>query len=320
MQISLGFNHLKQHGGQKSAKHPKGRPLSAKTRHAVFSLMRQFFKQLIVWKTIDAKDNPMLGVKAPSLTNDLPVEVLTPDEYNRLLARLENTRYHAMAVFGGESGMRCGELLALRWVDIDLKSGDCTVSKSLQQTKSHGLRVKGTKTKKIRVARVSQETLAALLEHRRVTERDKQLLGPDYHDHGLVFPAPTGEHLMPKQVSGRMSQFMKDVGIQKTLHRLRHFCASVRLSNGESPVAVAAHLGHDPYVLQKIYAHVMPGDRERGVEIWQKAMREITKQKPEPPQPQAVMITPKKPVNSENVITDVIMRRLQIASLSNKSA
>ena len=111
---------------------------------------------------------------------------------------------------------------------------------------------------------------------------------------------------------------MKDVNIEKSLHKLRHFCASVRLSSGQSPVAVAAHLGHDTNVLLKIYSHVMPGDRERGVSIWQKAMSEIVEQKPEPPQP--LVITPKKPGNSENVITDVITRHLQIVRRSNKSA
>jgi len=214
-----------------------------------------------------------------------------------------------MAVFGSEGGMRCGELLALQWKDIDLKTSDCTVSKSLQQTKTHGLRVKSTKNGKTRIAMISPETLAVLLEHRAVTERDKELMGEAYADNGLIFfSSPTGEDLKPKQVSGRVSAFMRQAGIRKSLHKLRHFCASVRLASGESPVAVANHLGHDPNVLMKIYAHMMPGDRAKGVAVWQKAMSEIVEQKPEPPQPQM------------SVITGAITRRLKIVSRSNKTA
>jgi integrase len=312
-QIDLGLNQLKLHGGQKTTTHPKGKPLSPKTCHAVYSLLRQFFAQMIVWEKIEK--NPMLGVRAPTGASDSQAESLTPDEYNRLLARVKDTRYYAMAVFGGEAGARCGELLALKWSDVDEKSGDVTISKSLQQTKAYGLRVKVPKNTKTRITRISPETLAVLLEHRRVTERDKEIIGEGYCDNGLVFPSPVGEFLKPKQVSGRVAQFMRDAGIEKSLHKLRHFCATVRLANGESPVAVAGHLGHDANVLLKIYAHVMPGDRAKGVAIWQKAISEIVEQQPEPPKP--IVITAQKP---DFVITNVVTRSLKLVKSSIKSA
>jgi len=306
MQIHTGLELLRRQGGN------KGKALSAKTCHAVYALMRQYFRQMIDLNQL-AK-NPMIGVKAPPGAGESQAESLTLDEFDRLLDRLRFTRYYAMAFFGSESGMRCGELLALRWSHVDFMTGDISVCRSLQYSESHGLRFKGTKTNKIRTPRVGTEALDVLREHRAVIERDKQIYGKGYSsDHDLVFCQPDGRPLSPKHVSARMGQFMREVGIEKSLHKLRHFCGTFRLAMGESVPAVAAHLGHDPNVLLKIYAHVLPGDKERGVSLWSQGMQAHARKR----KPSSVAVMPEasllaRTASPDFVSTGVSTKRLKL--------
>lgn len=76
-----------------------------------------------------------------------------------------------------------------------MTTGELTVSKSLEQTKAD-LRVKGTKSEKPRHFVVPESALSVLADHRVEQENDRQLFGPDYQDHGLIFRQPNGEILL----------------------------------------------------------------------------------------------------------------------------
>jgi integrase len=102
----------------------------------------------------------------------------------------KGTRYYALSVFAAAAGCRRGELLALRWPDIDPVSGVVTISKSLSQTRA-GLEIKTTKSRRTRFVRVSQTTIQILLEHRGQIEEEKRLFGADYKANDLVFPTRT---------------------------------------------------------------------------------------------------------------------------------
>jgi integrase len=270
--LDQDFGTLFVNGGRKTKEHPEGNPLSPKTVREIAALVSQALRKAVKLKKIES--NPMVGVELPTVHKE-EVEIPQPDQYEQFLNRVRGTRYYAMCVFAGASGCRRGELLALRWADIDPLSGVATISKSLSQMKE-GLEIKATKSEKTRFVRVDETTLHVLAEHRAQLEEEKRLFGSDYNDNDLVFPTPHGDYYMPSQVTGRISKFMQQAGVDASLHSLRHFNASMMLSNLVPLPVVSKRLGHaNSDITLKIYSHAMKHDEGTGSDAWDAATKEI---------------------------------------------
>jgi integrase len=195
--------------GVETAKYPEGRPLSPKTVREIAALVAQALDKAVKWKLIER--NPMDDVDRPT-AHRKEAHFPEPDEYEKYLNRVQGTRYYALSVFAAAAGCRRGELLALRWPDIDPKSGVVTISKSVSQTKA-GLEIKTTKSRRTRFVRVSQTTIHVLLEHKSQLEKEKLLFGSDYKKNDLVFPTPDGDYYQPSQITGRIREFMQEAGV-----------------------------------------------------------------------------------------------------------
>ena len=180
-------------------------------------------------------------------------------------------------MFAAASGCQRGELLASMWSDIDLKTGVVSVSKSVSRTQS-GLEIKFTKSRKTRYVRVSQATIQILIEHKERLKQEESLFGADYRSHNLVFPTPGGDYYEPDQVTGRISAFMREAGIQASLHSLRHLHASLLLSKHVPITVVSKRLGHaNSQITLDVYAHAMKNDELTAAELWDDATAEIIK-------------------------------------------
>ena len=272
MRIEQDLGALLAKGGKKTEKCPGGNPLSPKTVREIAALVSQALDKAVRYKKLER--NPMEDVERPA-AHRKEVEIIEPDEYEKYLNRVQGTRYYAMSVFAAASGCRRGELLALRWSDINPKSGVVTVAKSLSDTKA-GLEIKVTKSRKTRFVGVSQTTIQVLLEHRAQREEEKLLFGPDYKDNDLVFPTPNGDYYKPDQVTGRISEFMQQAGIRASLHSLRHFSASMMLSKHVPITVVSKRLGHaNSQITLDVYAHAMKNDEATAAKLWDEATEDI---------------------------------------------
>jgi integrase len=246
-----------------------GRPLSGKSVREIAALVSGCMKRSVRLKIIER--NPMEFVDVPK-GQRTEAQFLEADEYEGLLSRLANTRYFPLAVFAAASGARRGEMLALRWSDIDLRTDMVTISKSLSETHD-GLEIKTPKSGKTRHIRLSGITMQVLLKHRDQIEEEKRLFGPGYIDRGLVFPTPTGDYYVPGQITNRVAEFMKQAGIVgASLHKLRHFSASMMLSQKVPITTVSRRLGHaSPQITLNVYSHAMREDGAAAVELWDDA-------------------------------------------------
>jgi integrase len=280
MRIEEALGALLAKGGRKTATHPEGRPLSSKTVRGVAALVSQALDKAVRWSKIER--NPMAEVERPAARRK-EVQIMEPYEYEQYLNRVQGTRYYALSVFAAASGCRRGELLALRWADIDPHSGVVTISKSVSETKA-GREIKVTKSGKTRFVRVSQTTLHVLLEHRAQLDEEKRLFGSDYKNNDLVFPTPDGDYYKTDQVTGRISEFMQQAGVHASLHSLRHFSASMMLSQHVPITVVSKRLGHaNSQITLDIYAHAMKNDEATAATLWDDATADIigrTRRKP----------------------------------------
>jgi integrase len=188
-------------------------------------------------------------------------EAVILDEHGaeRLLVELRGHSLYAPAVVALYTGMRLGEVLALRWCHVDLSDQLMRVCEALEETKAHGLRVKKPKKNSGRDIDLPDIVVDTLSDHRRQQLELRMQLGlGKLPDDALVFPNIEGDHQWPRAVSQGWGRIAKRLGIPDvTFHNLRHTHASQLIDAGLDVVTISKRLGHkDPSVTLKTYAHL----------------------------------------------------------------
>lgn len=209
-------------------------------------ILNKMFKQALKKRII--LENPMRLVTTPSYKPNEKT-VWTPEQVDHFLECTKGSKFHTLYVVAESTGMRRGELLSLKWVDVDLEQGKITINKALKQTKKSGKHVKGPKNENgRRTIDIPQYTVEALREHQKAT-----LEGVD-----TVFDN-FGEYYSPRLVSDNFNRDCGKSGLpHNTLHGLRHAHATHLLKMGFSVADVAARLGDTKETIMRTYAHVLP--------------------------------------------------------------
>jgi integrase len=186
---------------------------------------------------------------------------LSVDETHRLFEAAGGDRLEALYILAVHTGMRQGEILALRWQDLDMENAVVSVRRTL--TRSGGKVAFGEpKTKKSRRSiRLTPQAVTAFRSHLERQLRDMGILGDRYQDHGLVFTTNTGAPINPSNLRQRsFAPLLKRAGLpHMRFHDLRHTCATLLLSRGVHPKFVQELLGHATVAITlDTYSHVMP--------------------------------------------------------------
>jgi integrase len=168
------------------------------------------------------------------------------------------------------TGMRRGEVLGLRWVDLDLRDGTLSIVQARVRG-ADGVAPTSPKTERGRRLVDIDPTTAALLKRRRKQQiADKLEAGPGWIDSDLVFTRCDGAPLDPDVVSHKFNRIVKEAGLRRIrLHDLRHTQATLWLKAGVPTYVVSRRLGHASEAFtQEQYAHVLPGQqREAAIEF-----------------------------------------------------
>ena len=174
------------------------------------------------------------------------------------------------------TGMRRGELLALRWRDVDFDTGVLHVRRSLSEAKSESLIEKGPKSKagrrKIAISHVEADSLSA---HRAwLQEKLLEAGGGRYPVDGLCFPVSPFEprrHRNPRDVTHWFDGRLNRLGLQKrgrSSHSLRRTHAMQLLGAGVNVKVVSERLGHaNVSITLNVYAHAMPDVQRAAADI-----------------------------------------------------
>lgn len=195
------------------------------------------------------------------------VRVKTP-EYNvgkglpvtdakKLLTAAEDTRFHPVYVVAATLGLRRGELLGLRWQDLDFDKATLHVRQTVQRVGAH-LLVEGTKTRaSSAVIPLPKVTRKALLAQRDRQDAERAEARECWQDHDLVFATQVGTPLEPRALNRDFDKLRRRAGLPGVrLHDLRHTVVSLLLDLGTPPHVVQAIARHaDIDVTMTIYAH-----------------------------------------------------------------
>jgi integrase len=200
-------------------------------------------------------------VDAPSAKKK-DMRTLTPEEVDTLLKVAEGSPYYAVIYTAVSSGLRQGELLALRWRDIDLELASMSISRSLY--KRRGICIfKEPKTKHgRRHVRMTPKLALFLKSYRKQQEILYFELGKPLTLDELLFPnLPSGKPLDPSVVSHGFQRIARRAELEGVrFHDLRHTFASLMLLRGAKPKVISEALGHASVAFtMDTYSHIIDG-------------------------------------------------------------
>lgn len=166
--------------------------------------------------------NPVEDAAAPKVERR-EIEVLEPHETAALLDAAKTTRLFPIVFLAVGTGLRRGEVLGLRWSDIDFEKRTLTVAQSREQTKA-GLRFKAPKTKRSRrTIALSPSVVEVLQAHRARQGEERLALGLGRDAAGIVFTRIDGELIQPDSITKIFTRIVKRADIKPiSFHALRH--------------------------------------------------------------------------------------------------
>lgn len=186
---------------------------------------------------------------------------LSPEQARMLLETAASERLEALYVLALSAGLRQGELLALRWRDINFDAGSVQVRGSLQRT-TGGLTIAEPKTARSRrLITLTAAAANALRRHRSAQAKERLRLGAIWEDNDLVFANEIGRPIEAGNLLRRSFwPLLERAGLpHMRFHDLRHTAATLMLGQGVHPKVVAEMLGHSQIsVTLDLYSHVTP--------------------------------------------------------------
>jgi integrase len=207
--------------------------------------------------------NPASRVKKAVKREQAPMRSLSQEEASRLLGAAVGMRDEALLTLALRTGMRQGELAALRWEDIDLTDKPSITVRRSADTRTK-TRVSTTKTGKDRRIHIGPRTVDVLKGHR-ARQLEERMAAASWTDPGLVFPNTKGKIRRRDSVMRSLRRFLKESGlpVDVRFHDLRHTAGTLALRQGVPLHTVSRMLGHsDPAMTLRRYAHVLEDMRE----------------------------------------------------------
>ena len=178
---------------------------------------------------------------------------------------MEDDRLFAAWLLLVTTGMRRGEVLALRWADVDLDARRLAIRRTTVIV-GYEPEQSDPKTKAgRRVVALDERTVSALRNHRDDQERERKAAGPLWHRTGLVFAREDGSAIHPQRFSKWFTRHARRAGLPPIrLHDVRHSYATAALSAGVPAKVVSSRLGHASVgITLDTYSHVLPSFDEQ---------------------------------------------------------
>jgi integrase len=169
------------------------------------------------------------------------------------------------------TGMRLGEVLGLRWNDIDLKKGTLRIT----QTYGNDNKFRAPKTDRSRrVLSIDDAIVDVLTEHKRQQDEHYEQTGLTGRL-DLVFADPLGDPTPQSRVNYAWSSIRKEAKVVAGMrfHDLRHAFATLALASGVDVAVVSKRLGHStPSTTLNVYRHVMPSEDRAAADVMSRVL------------------------------------------------
>jgi integrase len=236
--------------------------LSARTVTHMHRVLREALQQAVRWQMLSR--NPADAVKPPKVERQ-QMSVLDTDATAELIEAARETPLFIPILLGVRGGLRRGEVVALRWRNVDLERSQISVVASAEQTDC-GVREKEPKNGKGRTIVLSVTETEELRSHRVRQAQSLLALGVRLTDDHHVVAREDGQPLQPRSLTHAFVKFARRHGFRIRLHDLRHSHATHMLASGVHPKIAQERLGHSSVgITLDLYSHVLPGMQAEAV-------------------------------------------------------
>ncbi len=232
--------------------------LSPTTVHHIHAVSHKSLDQAVRWNVVPRNVADL--VDPPRVTRH-EMTTLTPDEARSLLGAAANNRLEGLYVLALMTGMREGELLGLKWKNIDFDGSALEVRGSLQRLKSGLVVAEPKTTKSRRRVGLTAAALTALRQHKIRQAEERLRVGAAWQPSELVFTDQEGAPIdATKFLRNSFALLLKLAGLPRMrFHDLRHKAATFLLGRGIHPKIVSEMLGHSQIAITlDLYSHVTP--------------------------------------------------------------
>jgi integrase len=231
---------------------------------------------------------------------DIPGEVtfkpqpLTYEQAQQLLVDAKGDRLEALFRIALGLGPKKGEILGLRWEDVDLVGATLRISGSLQRQNGR-LERSATKTEaSVRTIALPPRLVKALTQHRERQEAERKAAA-NWTESGMVFTSRIGTPLSPESLTENFKALLEKAGLPKSIrfHDLRHTCATLMIKQSIHPRVVMEILGHSQIsTTMNIYGHVLPEVQRDAVNVLDELFTEAPEGKSGSAAPPAASTSP----------------------------
>jgi integrase len=176
--------------------------------------------------------NPADAVERPKV-EETERQILNEAQVRQLIIAASNTRYGMIIYMALMTGMREGELLGLKWSDVDWSKGQLTIQRQLQVLKTGGSALVPPKTKAgRRIIKLGESNLDKLARHREAQCLLKEVMGERWEENELIFPNTLGKPMAARNLLADFKRILKENGLPDIrFHDLRHTALSIRCRN-----------------------------------------------------------------------------------------
>lgn len=249
--------------------------LSGKTVSYIRQTLRTALNDAVRWNLVPR--NVAAVVPAPRKQYK-EITPLQPEEIGVLLEAIRDSRHRPLYITALGLGLRQGEVLGLKWSDVDLERGTLRVQRQLQRFEGK-LTISEPKSKQARRALdVPAFVAEALRDQQLRLEDERQFMGERWQEHDFVFPNTFGGPIEARVLLRDFRRRLDPVGLAHIrFHDLRHSCATMLLVEGVPPRVVMEILGHSEIRLtMETYSHVIPALRRDAADRIDGALRRAT--------------------------------------------
>jgi integrase len=233
--------------------------MSARSVVLIHAVLRRSLDQAVKSGMIGV--NPVLAVIRPKFKRK-ETKTLSDSQVRTLLSFAEGGRFEVLFWLAVTTGLREGELVGLKWSDVDWTGRQLGIQRQIQRLSGRGLVFSEPKTAAgRRVITLGVTTIEKLRKHLDLQLVARQAAGDSWMENDMIFPSSTGTPMDPSNLYHNFKKLLIVAGLPNIrFHDLRHTAATLMLQQGTHPKVVQERMGHsDISMTLNTYSHVLPG-------------------------------------------------------------
>lgn len=232
--------------------------LAARTVILIHAVLHQALENAVKWGLVARNVTDLVSLPR---VRRYEAQVVTSEQARQLIDAALSSRIEVLMIVAIATGMRLGELCALRWDDVDFERGAIAVRRTVGRIPGYGYVENEPKSKSGRREILLPAVAVGMLrEHKVLQEQVCVVVGEKWQERGLVFPNGCGGFLNPDRVRIQFKRVLKIAALPRMrFHDLRHSSATILLVAGVHPKVVQERLGHSSISMTlDVYSHVIP--------------------------------------------------------------